>query len=692
MAELNILSLLAGKTPSQSQNTGDSGSQSTSGNLLNMGQEGSASIIEKLFDPMLDGKLDAITQTPFHLQSFTPGSTTTPAFPSLKQLATVKQDLSALFEGLGTDFSSFNTIHDFSSLATQIVQQAEKAGQILPTESEGVDHIVAALTAILQQIAQFSQQLEGRLANEAILPNAMPSPIEKLAVRPATNEASKNETHEKMNANTQELNGQEVATSEAPNFSLPAESIIFLAKVTGIPAEKIEGNIAQLVEQYQQLRATSSFPVEAPGLLELTAAITGTPKANLWQRFESLSQDAMDVVMDFAMRKPPEGTNILQVVPPTQTQPATPMAKTVTTTASSTAIPTANDPREMARTSTNHEVMASLRKVVADQAKPAQPTLAEKSVETAARDGFTHSAQVERIRQAIQETSKQQASQHSNASLFSVQEIEQAAPSVQATKDNFKLRDFVPRNQNADTSRPAITTRAPQNSAPQHAQPLSNSPVFQPAASTLALDEDALNEMSDFERSPSPKSSLESSPLSFRAMDSSGRWDNALREASRASAQPSSSQPQNIREQVVVQLQKGIESGSSQITIRLTPQELGRVYVKMEIQGDGKTHMIVRAERKETLELLQRDSRQLERSFNEMGMQLSENGMSFDLEQQFSENFSENEEKPSSSPTSSNESFARFMNESETMVAEALLDNPDVEYLVSLNDNLNIRV
>ena len=69
--------------------------------------------------------------------------------------------------------------------------------------------------------------------------------------------------------------------------------------------------------------------------------------------------------------------------------------------------------------------------------------------------------------------------------------------------------------------------------------------------------------------------------------------------------------------QVAMHLSRAVQNGINRLTIRLDPAELGRVEVKLEIGHDGRAIAWVAAERPETLELLQRDARALERALQQ---------------------------------------------------------------------------
>ena len=84
--------------------------------------------------------------------------------------------------------------------------------------------------------------------------------------------------------------------------------------------------------------------------------------------------------------------------------------------------------------------------------------------------------------------------------------------------------------------------------------------------------------------------------------------------------------------QVFVQLTRAVQNGENKITIQLRPEELGRVEVKLDIAGDGRVKAMVMADKPETLDLLQRDSRTLERALQESGLKTDNNSLSFNLQ------------------------------------------------------------
>jgi flagellar hook-length control protein FliK len=86
-------------------------------------------------------------------------------------------------------------------------------------------------------------------------------------------------------------------------------------------------------------------------------------------------------------------------------------------------------------------------------------------------------------------------------------------------------------------------------------------------------------------------------------------------------------------DQVSLRLLHGISEGKRTIQVQLHPAELGSIDVKMHWQGDRLTAQFV-VDRPETLDLLQRDARALERALGGVGIELSDSGLSFSLRDQ----------------------------------------------------------
>lgn len=102
---------------------------------------------------------------------------------------------------------------------------------------------------------------------------------------------------------------------------------------------------------------------------------------------------------------------------------------------------------------------------------------------------------------------------------------------------------------------------------------------------------------------------------------------------------------------IAVHIAQHADSGVNRFQLRLDPPELGRVEVRMEISPEGKLSAVIAVERAETLDLLQRDSRTLERSLEEAGLKTGNNSLNFSLKGGRQENYAQ--ESPSHNRTGS---------------------------------------
>jgi flagellar hook-length control protein FliK len=82
---------------------------------------------------------------------------------------------------------------------------------------------------------------------------------------------------------------------------------------------------------------------------------------------------------------------------------------------------------------------------------------------------------------------------------------------------------------------------------------------------------------------------------------------------------------------VAVQMARKFESGETRFEIRLDPIELGKLDISMTVAEDGRVQAVVRAERPETLDMLQRDARVLENQLRQSGLNVDSNSLSFSL-------------------------------------------------------------
>lgn len=121
-----------------------------------------------------------------------------------------------------------------------------------------------------------------------------------------------------------------------------------------------------------------------------------------------------------------------------------------------------------------------------------------------------------------------------------------------------------------------------------------------------------------------------SSALSAASSESAGQANRTAAEvAAQRPARPAQTAPATA--QIAVHIVRAVADGVSRFSVQLQPAELGRVEVKMEVSRDGAVRALVMADRQETVDQLQRDSRALERALQEAGLKADSQNLQFSL-------------------------------------------------------------
>lgn len=90
-------------------------------------------------------------------------------------------------------------------------------------------------------------------------------------------------------------------------------------------------------------------------------------------------------------------------------------------------------------------------------------------------------------------------------------------------------------------------------------------------------------------------------------------------------------QQAQVMEQVSVQIDKQVKDGADTIKINLKPVELGKIEIKLEVSADGQVKATVTADKPETLALLQKDAKGLEKALSDAGLKPDSSATSFSL-------------------------------------------------------------
>jgi flagellar hook-length control protein FliK len=93
------------------------------------------------------------------------------------------------------------------------------------------------------------------------------------------------------------------------------------------------------------------------------------------------------------------------------------------------------------------------------------------------------------------------------------------------------------------------------------------------------------------------------------------------------------SQQQLNLPQLAFELVRQVNDGNTRFQIRLDPPELGRIDVKLDIDKSGQVNARLTVEKAETLDLMQRDQRALERALQQAGLDGAKTNLEFSLKQ-----------------------------------------------------------
>lgn len=136
---------------------------------------------------------------------------------------------------------------------------------------------------------------------------------------------------------------------------------------------------------------------------------------------------------------------------------------------------------------------------------------------------------------------------------------------------------------------------------------------------------------------------------------------------------------------VAAKIAQRFSEGTRVFDIRMDPPELGRVDVRLELGPDNRVSAIMTAERSEALAELQRSARDLARGLAEAGLDLAEDGLTFQLGHQSGENGQDGE------PNGWQRSSAPVFAETDTSNT-LILDNPGQSYGFALKSRASLNV
>lgn len=210
------------------------------------------------------------------------------------------------------------------------------------------------------------------------------------------------------------------------------------------------------------------------------------------------------------------------------------------------------------------------------------------------------------------------------------------APKPLAAKAETSAHTAASEKLAAAASRP-VNDGAP--SAPQPATGSNTSNMTAATASTAGGDTganlhgDGQPPSDNGQRQPAEIDQLRSGAAIADSGRAAGHQDFAsqLASASRGSHGSGSHAQMPAFQQVAVQIRRAVIEGDDHLSIQLKPAELGRIDVRLHFTGDGRVSAHVTADNVATLDLMQRDTRGLERALQDAGLQTDSGSLSFNL-------------------------------------------------------------
>ena len=89
--------------------------------------------------------------------------------------------------------------------------------------------------------------------------------------------------------------------------------------------------------------------------------------------------------------------------------------------------------------------------------------------------------------------------------------------------------------------------------------------------------------------------------------------------------------PQMAAQNLAMHIKRNFANGVNRFEVRLDPPELGRIDVRLDMNSDGRVSAALTVDRPETLDLLQRDARLLQKALQDAGINLEDSNLNFSL-------------------------------------------------------------
>lgn len=136
----------------------------------------------------------------------------------------------------------------------------------------------------------------------------------------------------------------------------------------------------------------------------------------------------------------------------------------------------------------------------------------------------------------------------------------------------------------------------------------------------------------DTAANPPPPADASNNPAPTGSQQTGFRVDAAANPRIVQTGYQTSQQQLNLP-QIAFELGRQVTEGNTRFQIRLDPPELGRIDVRLDIDKSGQVNARLTVEKAETLDLMQRDQRGLEKALQQAGLDNSKTNLEFSLKQ-----------------------------------------------------------
>ncbi len=143
-------------------------------------------------------------------------------------------------------------------------------------------------------------------------------------------------------------------------------------------------------------------------------------------------------------------------------------------------------------------------------------------------------------------------------------------------------------------------------------------------------------------------------------------------------------EPKNLSEQVTFHMKTASRNGESRISVQLDPVELGKLDIQLSFGRNGRAGVVITAETRQAMELLQKDAAALTNALADLGIKTDSGSLNFNLR-------GEQQSQQQSQQQAYRQQNGHFMQEAD-LLEEALLQADPKSYVTQVRDGIDIQI